>query len=60
MVLHEGFTHIEEGAGVLQYELTGVWFVFTVIDINVKLISLEKRKTIGEEKCLKFYTVILS
>ncbi len=42
--LNEGFTHIEEGAGVLQYELTGVWFVLTVIHINVELISLKNRR----------------
>lgn len=38
---NEGFTHVKEAAGMLQYELTGVWFVLTVIYINVELISLE-------------------
>lgn len=28
---------------MLQYELTGVWFVLTVINIYVELISLENR-----------------
>lgn len=41
---NEGLTHIEEGAGMFQYELTGVWFILTVIYINVELISLEKGK----------------
>lgn len=41
---NEGSTHVEEGAGMLQYELTGVWFILTVIYINVELISLEKRR----------------
>lgn len=44
---NEGFTHVEEGAGMLQYELAGVWFILTVIYVNVELISLEKRR--GEE-----------
>lgn len=29
---------------MLQYELTGVWFVLAVIHINVELVSLEKRR----------------
>lgn len=29
---------------MLQYELTGVWFILTVIYINVELVSLEKRR----------------
>lgn len=41
---NEGSTHVEEGAGMLQYELTGVWFILTVIYINVELVSLEKRR----------------
>ena len=47
-------THVEEGAGMFQYELTGVRFVLTVININVELISLENRR--GGE--IRFYRVI--
>lgn len=35
-------TYIKEGASLLQYELTGVWFILTVIYIDVEFISLEK------------------
>lgn len=38
-------THVEEGAGILEYELAGIGFVLAVVHINVKLISLEN----GEE-----------
>lgn len=44
---NEGSTHVEEGAGMLQYELTGVWFILTVIYINVELISLERGEKLG-------------
>ena len=42
------FTHVKKGAGLLQYELTGVGFVLTVIHVNMKLVSLERTRT-GEE-----------
>lgn len=29
---------------MLQYKLTGVWFVLTVIHINVELISLKNKR----------------
>lgn len=45
---NEGFTHIEESASVLQYELTGVGFVLTVIYVNVEFISLEE-KQVGDK-----------
>lgn len=45
---NEGFTHIEEGASVLQYELAGVGFVLTVIYVNVEFISLEE-KEVGDK-----------
>lgn len=49
----EEFTHIKEGAGMFQYELTGVWFVLTVIHVNVELIGLEDRR--GEEKMFNLF-----
>lgn len=33
---------------MLQYELTGVWFVLTVIHINVELVSLENIRRVTE------------
>lgn len=36
-------TYIKEGASLLQYELTGVWFILTVIYIDVEFISLGKK-----------------
>lgn len=44
----EEFTHVEEGAGMLQDKLTGVWLVLTVIHVNVELVSLENRRGGGE------------
>lgn len=41
-----GFTYVKEGASMLQYELTGVWFILTVIYIDVEFISLEKRRKV--------------
>lgn len=37
-------TYIKEGASLLQYELTGVRFILTVIYIDVEFISLEKNR----------------
>lgn len=37
-------TYIKEGSSLLQYELTGVWFILTVINIDVEFISLETKK----------------
>ncbi len=53
---NEGYTHVKEGARMLQYELTRVWFILTVIYINVELIGLENRR---EEKMSKFYVISL-
>lgn len=36
---------------MLQYQLTGVWLVLTVIHINVELISLKKGR--GAERMLR-------
>lgn len=33
-------THVKEGPSMLQDELTGVWFVLTVINVNMKLVGL--------------------
>lgn len=38
------FTHVEEGACVLQDQLTGVRLVLAVIHVDVELISLEKKE----------------
>jgi len=38
------FTHVKEGAGILQNQLTGIRFVLAVIHINVELIRLENRR----------------
>lgn len=47
MIRHMLFsTYVKEGASLLQYELTGVWFILTVIYIDVEFISLGKK--IGE------------
>lgn len=37
---------------MLQYELTGVWFILTVIDIDVEFISLGKKRKKRIEKDL--------
>lgn len=41
---NKGFTYVKEGASMLQYELTGVWFILTVIYIDVEFISLGGKK----------------
>lgn len=47
----EASTYIEEGAGVFQHQLAGVWFILTVIHIDMEFISLhEERKERGEER----------
>lgn len=46
------FTHVKEAAGMFQYQLTGVWFVLTVIHIYMEFISLEWDVR-GENNCLK-------
>lgn len=38
------FTHVEEGACMLQDQLTGVRLVLAVIHVDVELISLEKKE----------------
>lgn len=41
---NKSFTYVKEGASVFQNELTGVWFILTVIHVDVEFISLEKRR----------------
>lgn len=45
-------TYVKEAAGMLQYQLTGVWLVLTVIHINVELVSLKKGR--GAERMLRW------
>lgn len=43
-MVRQGLTYIKECASMLQYELTRVWFVLTVIHIYVELISLKTKQ----------------
>lgn len=41
----EGDTHIKVVPSMLQDELSGVWFVLTVVHIHLELISLDEART---------------
>lgn len=44
MLMASGDTHIKVVPSMLQDELSGVWFVLTVVHIHLELIRLDKDK----------------